>query len=169
MSHTPRVHRKFASSGLVLRLSDKYAPVPTSRKKTGAQKCVIQRVKKSGTVVVARLVGLTGRPRKSRTWSSAIRTMTTPRRISTDSMRACLPAATSVAVDIRERQCSKKDVRSYRRFRTLLRSPWRMPPSTYPRLTAELAGAQLIGVVTGGAMERQLQCRLCWDGQLFRG
>jgi hypothetical protein len=41
--------------------------VPVSRKKTGAQKGVIQRVKKRGMVVVARSVGLTrGAPKKSR-------------------------------------------------------------------------------------------------------
>jgi hypothetical protein len=42
--------------------------VPVSRKNTGAQMCVIQRVKKSGPVVVARSVGLTAsEPKKSRT------------------------------------------------------------------------------------------------------
>jgi len=42
--------------------------VPVSRKKTGAQKWVIQRVKKSGTLVCVKSVGLTpGAPKKSRT------------------------------------------------------------------------------------------------------
>jgi hypothetical protein len=41
------------------RRPERYAPVPVSRKKVGAQKCVIHRVKKSGTVVVAGSVGLT--------------------------------------------------------------------------------------------------------------
>lgn len=43
------------------------APVPVSRKKVGAQKWVIQRVKNSGIVVVAGLVGLMPElPKKSR-------------------------------------------------------------------------------------------------------
>ena len=54
------------SSGLVRLLSDSHAPVPVSRKKTGAQKWVIQRVKKSATEAVARLVGEPGTPKKSR-------------------------------------------------------------------------------------------------------
>ena len=53
---------------MVRRPSARKAPVPVSRKNVGAQRWVIQRVKNSGTVVCARLVGLTpGTPKKSRT------------------------------------------------------------------------------------------------------
>ena len=67
------------------------APVPVNRKKTGAQMWVIQRVKKRGAVVLARLVGLAPKvPKKSRVWSRAMRIMTSPRRTSTDSIRGRL-------------------------------------------------------------------------------
>src|SRR5580658_7678665 len=88
ISHKPRVNRKRESAArdLLRRASD--APVPTSRKKTGAQKWVIQRVRKSPALACARLVGLISRePRKSRVWSSAIRIITIPRSKSTDSSR----------------------------------------------------------------------------------
>jgi hypothetical protein len=46
--------------------SERKAPVPVRRKKTGAQMLVIQRVKKSAMDAVARLVGEPGAPKKSR-------------------------------------------------------------------------------------------------------
>ena len=52
--------RNRESSGLVRLRSERQAPVPVSRKKTGAQMLVIQRVKKSATEAVARLVGEPG-------------------------------------------------------------------------------------------------------------
>src|SRR4051812_6253066 len=59
ISHSPRVKRNHESSPFVLpRLRDKNAPVPASSMNVGAQKCVIQRVKKRAGVVVARFVGL---------------------------------------------------------------------------------------------------------------
>src|SRR5580704_807960 len=64
--------------------------VPARKTKAGAQKWVIQRVKKSPGVVTARLVGALVRDqlsRKSRVWSSAMMTMTTPRAISMEAMR----------------------------------------------------------------------------------
>src|SRR4026207_663132 len=63
------------------------APVPVSRKKTGAQRWVIHRVKNRGAVVAERLVGLAPNvPKKSRVWSRAMRIITRPRRTSTDSI-----------------------------------------------------------------------------------
>ena len=68
ISQTPRTNRNRESSGIVLRPRARNAPVPVSRKKVGAQRCVIQRVRNSGTVVCARFVGLSpGTPKKSRT------------------------------------------------------------------------------------------------------
>ena len=64
------------------------APVPVNRKNVGAQMCVIQRVKKSATEVVAMLVGFAPKvPKKSRVWSSAMMIMTMPRSTSIDSTR----------------------------------------------------------------------------------
>src|SRR5580692_10858032 len=63
----------------------------TARKTTaGAQKWVIQRVKKRRGVVTARSVGLWVRDqvsRKSRVWSRAMMTMTRPRAISMEAIR----------------------------------------------------------------------------------
>src|SRR3954453_23104747 len=57
-SHNPRVKRKRDKSRLLLpRASCKYAPVPASKTKTGAQKCVIQRVRNNQTVVFERSSG----------------------------------------------------------------------------------------------------------------
>ena len=58
MSHMPRVN-KYHESWLTLVLFDPYknADVPVRKTKTGAQKCVIQRVKNSRGVVVPRFVG----------------------------------------------------------------------------------------------------------------
>src|SRR5690349_14592057 len=89
MSQRPRVKRNRDNSEVDLLRLARNAPVPVSRKKVGAQKWVIQRVKKSGIVVVAGSVGLMPEvPKKSRVWSSAIRIMITPRTMSTDSRRA---------------------------------------------------------------------------------
>jgi hypothetical protein len=67
ISHRPRVSRNLDNSGVDFLGRESHAPVPVSRKKAGAQMCVIQRVKNSGTVVTSRLVGLTaGVPKKSR-------------------------------------------------------------------------------------------------------
>ena len=57
-SQRPRVSRNRDSSPGDFRRSDRYAPVPVRRKNTGAQKCVIQRVKNSAADAVARFVGL---------------------------------------------------------------------------------------------------------------
>src|SRR4051794_21928178 len=51
ISQSPRVNRKRDNSAFDLpRVSDRYAPVPAQNMKTGAQKCVIQRVMKSAAV-----------------------------------------------------------------------------------------------------------------------
>src|SRR4029077_3360627 len=48
MSHSPRVHRNFATFPVVPDFDlRRYAPVPARKKNSGAQKWVIQRVKKS--------------------------------------------------------------------------------------------------------------------------
>src|SRR5262249_19764702 len=64
INHSPRVTRKRESPSVPRRRAERYAPVPVSRKKVGAQKCVIHRVKNNGAVVVARLVGSTLAPPK---------------------------------------------------------------------------------------------------------
>jgi len=51
-SQRPRVRKKRLISGTVRpRASERLAPNPARRKKTGAQKCVTQRVRKSAGVV----------------------------------------------------------------------------------------------------------------------
>ncbi len=61
------MNRNCDNSRLDFLRRERYAPVPVSRKKTGAQKCVIQRVKNSGMVVWAGSVGLKPvLPKKSR-------------------------------------------------------------------------------------------------------
>ena len=58
ISHSPRVTRNRDNSALLLpRASCKYAPVPARNTKTGAQKCVIQRVKNRAIFVRERSVG----------------------------------------------------------------------------------------------------------------
>ena len=58
MSHSPRVSRNRESCGLVLpRAAARYAPAPARKVKTGAQKCVTQRVRNSAAVVCDRSVG----------------------------------------------------------------------------------------------------------------
>ena len=72
-------------------------PTPVRRKKTGAQICVIQPVKNSAGVVVAKSVGLAAKsPKKSRLWSSAMTMMMRPRSRSIESMRG--PRLTSVDI-----------------------------------------------------------------------
>src|SRR5882724_5895451 len=58
MSHKPRVSRNRDSCAFVLFLpSHKHAPIPAVKANVGAQKCVIQRVKKMAVVVRVRSVG----------------------------------------------------------------------------------------------------------------
>src|SRR5262245_60670776 len=83
-SHSPRVTRKRARPGGFLPCRS--ALVPARKKKAGAQKCVIQRVKKTPGVDPP-----AGTPEKTRTWSIAIRTIARPRRRSRDRMRANAP------------------------------------------------------------------------------
>jgi hypothetical protein len=67
INQRPRVKRNRESWAADLRRSERYAPVPVSRKNTGAQKYVTQRVANSANEVVARFVGLApGIPKKSR-------------------------------------------------------------------------------------------------------
>ena len=82
--NSPRVKRKLISSDFDLpRLIYKYAEVPARKTKTGAQKCVIQRVKKSAALVWVRSVGENLADEKnSRTWSSAMIIITMPRKTS---------------------------------------------------------------------------------------
>jgi hypothetical protein len=58
--------------------------VPASSTNTGAQKCVIQRVKKSAALTLGLVIGSCSVPTitKSRTWSMAMITMTSPRTMS---------------------------------------------------------------------------------------
>src|SRR5271163_3010061 len=85
--------------------------------------------------------------------------MTTPRKISTDSMRVRLPTATSVAVDIGERQCSKKASEAIAAFGVCFRRCRGGHDST----SSKLAGAPLIGAVKDGASRAP-----GWDCQFFR-
>jgi hypothetical protein len=58
INHKPRVTRNFDSSRLLFpRANCKYTLVPARNTKTGAQKCVIQRVKNSATFVRVGSVG----------------------------------------------------------------------------------------------------------------
>lgn len=67
---------------------ERNAPVPARNTNTGAQKCVIQRVRKSAGKVRVRFSGSKGLfEKKSREWSSAMSSMTQPRSRSTDSKR----------------------------------------------------------------------------------
>ena len=60
------------------------ALVPASSTNTGAQKCVIQRVRKTAAVILGLVIGSCSVPIivKSRTWSMAMITMTSPRTMS---------------------------------------------------------------------------------------
>lgn len=85
INHDPRVQKNLLTCWTVLpRESDKYPPVPARRKNTGAQKCVIHRVKKSAPVVCERSSGAYPAPlKKPRVWSKAIRITAAPRSKST--------------------------------------------------------------------------------------
>src|SRR5437764_1220768 len=73
-------------------------PTPVRKIKVGAQKCVTQRVKKWRTVVSYGLIASNDTsPKKSRTWSRAITTMTNPRSQSTASSRGRAGGATGAA------------------------------------------------------------------------
>src|SRR6185503_1052913 len=90
MSQMPRVN-KYHESWLILVLFDPYrnAEVPVRKTKTGAQKCVIQRVKNSRGVVVERFVGSEYQVPKAkymRTCYRAIMIITTPRSKSMDAI-----------------------------------------------------------------------------------
>src|SRR5215208_987182 len=90
MSQSPRVNRNEAVSLLFVFLTPyRNADVPARNTNTGAQKWVIQRVKKSRGVVVARLVGSAYHvpaAKYIRTWSNAMMIITSPRRKSMDSI-----------------------------------------------------------------------------------
>ena len=59
ISQSPRVKSNRDRSAGVRRPTDRAAPAPVSRKNTGAQTWVTQRVRNSATVVAVRLVGST--------------------------------------------------------------------------------------------------------------
>jgi len=76
--------------------------MPARSRKAGAQKWVIQRVRKVAGVVAARLVGepvMAAEWKKSRTWSSAMRIITAPRRRSID-WRRCWAVGKRLAFDV---------------------------------------------------------------------
>src|SRR5262245_63157290 len=56
-SHRPRLTRKAVRLSVWPRPSQRKAPIPVVKKKTGAQRCVTQRVKKRATVVRVRSSG----------------------------------------------------------------------------------------------------------------
>src|SRR5882672_7342237 len=88
-SQSPLVQRNLEAvpTELVL-LRSRYAPVPARKKKRGAQKWVIQRVKKSAGKVCVISSGSKGMfERKSREWSIAITTRARPRMKSTEIIR----------------------------------------------------------------------------------
>src|SRR3954447_17087998 len=84
--------------------------VPARATKPGAQRCVIQRVKKSAGQEAVGSVGLTvALEKKSRVWSSAMMIMSMPRTRSTVAMRRLRVAelvASSLAVAIMVYQCA---------------------------------------------------------------
>src|SRR5205807_746383 len=84
MSHSPRVHKNRATRPVDPdRDRSRKAPVPARKKNIGAQKCVIQRVKKSAGQVTLMSSGSKGMlVKKSRVWSIAIDTMISPRKMS---------------------------------------------------------------------------------------
>ena len=88
ISHRPRASRNRASSAGGRRRAISPALVPARNTKVGAQKCVIQRVANSSGPTAA-AVGSCTEPTmtKSRTWSSAISTITSPRSMSIEDMR----------------------------------------------------------------------------------
>src|SRR5215216_4086212 len=77
-NHMPRVSRyRAVCLGFRFFIPYKKEDVPARKTNTGAQKCVIQRVKKSRGVVVERFVGSTYQipyPKYMRVWSNAMMT-----------------------------------------------------------------------------------------------
>ena len=88
-SHKPRVSRNFPSSAGVLRATMRPALVPARNTNTGAQKWVIQRVKYRPNDTSGVFTGSWTAPamKKSRTWSSAMMMITSPRSMSMDVSR----------------------------------------------------------------------------------
>jgi len=88
-SQRPRVKKNHETCCTVLpRLVARNAPVPARKANTGAQKWVRKRAKKSAPEVCATSSGAKRcYVMKSRAWSNAIRTMTSPRKISTETKR----------------------------------------------------------------------------------
>src|SRR6516225_1362245 len=89
----PRVSRNQDKAGLDLpRVPERNAAVPARKMNVGAQKCVTHRVRKFAGVVVVRSVASKNNrsEKKSRTWSSAIKIITKPRRQSIESSLAGL-------------------------------------------------------------------------------
>jgi hypothetical protein len=107
INQSPRVMRKIASSLLVLPCEPaRNAPVPARKTKTGAQKCVIQRVRNRATEVLFRSVGLKwALVKKARVWSKAMITMTSPRNTSTETSLPCLSGGRGIGI---ERGITKK-------------------------------------------------------------
>src|SRR5262245_48561629 len=96
ISHAPRVARKRASSARPVRRPWRKAPAPARNTNTGAQKCVTQRIAKSCGEMLAS--GPSGSAEKyTRTWSSAIKTITAPRRTSTPAKRSLARATVAGA------------------------------------------------------------------------
>ena len=89
ISHRPRVKRNRASSPRLFRAAIRPALTPASSTKTGAQKCVIQRVANNPAVMLGFAMGSCSVPnrKKSRTWSMAMMTITSPRSMSMASRR----------------------------------------------------------------------------------
>ena len=89
ISQTPRFSRKEPSSDGLLRAVIRPALVPASSTNTGAQKWVIQRVKKSVGLMSGFAIGSCTDPAivKSRTWSSAMITIASPRSMSIEVSR----------------------------------------------------------------------------------
>src|SRR5260221_13561103 len=89
----PRVSRNQDKASFDLpRVLERNAAVPARKMNVGAQKCVTHRVRKYAGVVVLRSVASRNNrsEKKSRTWSSAIKIMTNPRRKSMESSLADL-------------------------------------------------------------------------------
>ena len=84
INHAARLTRNCASACRLFRAVISPALVPASSTNTGAQKCVIQRVKKTAAVILGLVIGSCSVPTivKSRTWSMAMITMTSPRTMS---------------------------------------------------------------------------------------
>ena len=88
-SHAPRAKRKRASSAGCRRFPARPALTPASNTNTGAQKCVTQRVRNRAGPTFGFAIGSCSAAimKKSRTWSRAMITMTSPRTMSTEVRR----------------------------------------------------------------------------------